>query len=102
MYSYAEEYSNRNYNVLLPDNCAHGNSQGSFIGMGYLDQFDIFEWINYIVSIDDNAEILLHGVSMGAAMQPGDVPVTYADTEALERDYGFKPAPPSYWSAQVC
>lgn len=25
-------------------------------------------------------------------MQPGDVPVTYADTEPLERDYGFKPA----------
>ena len=24
-------------------------------------------------------------------MQPGDVPVTYADTEALERDYGFTP-----------
>lgn len=24
-------------------------------------------------------------------MQPGDVPVTYADSEALERDYGFKP-----------
>ena len=26
------------------------------------------------------------------AMQPGDVPVTYADTTPLERDYGFKPA----------
>ena len=25
------------------------------------------------------------------AMQPGDVPVTYADTKPLERDYGFKP-----------
>lgn len=24
-------------------------------------------------------------------MQPGDVPMTYADTSALERDYGFKP-----------
>ncbi len=24
-------------------------------------------------------------------MQPGDVPLTYADSEALERDYGFKP-----------
>ena len=24
-------------------------------------------------------------------MQPGDVPVTYADTSALEKDYGFKP-----------
>ena len=25
-------------------------------------------------------------------MQPGDVPVTYADTSALEKDYGFKPS----------
>ena len=25
-------------------------------------------------------------------MQPGDVPVTFADTSALERDYGFKPS----------
>lgn len=24
-------------------------------------------------------------------MQPGDVPVTYADTEALERDFGYRP-----------
>ena len=27
-------------------------------------------------------------------MQPGDVPVTYADTTALQRDLGYKPAPP--------
>ena len=27
-------------------------------------------------------------------MQPGDVPVTYADTEPLERDLGFKPSTP--------
>lgn len=26
------------------------------------------------------------------AMQPGDVPITYADTSALEKDYGFKPS----------
>ncbi len=26
------------------------------------------------------------------AMQPGDVPVTFADTSALERDFGFKPS----------
>lgn len=28
------------------------------------------------------------------AMQPGDVPVTYADTSALERTFGFKPSTP--------
>ena len=26
------------------------------------------------------------------AMQPGDVPITYADTTALEHDFGFKPS----------
>ena len=29
-----------------------------------------------------------------APMQPGDVPVTYADSAALERDYGFRPQIP--------
>lgn len=28
------------------------------------------------------------------AMQPGDVPITYADTTQLERDFGFKPCTP--------
>ena len=27
-------------------------------------------------------------------MQAGDVPVTYADTSALEADFGFKPSTP--------
>ena len=27
-------------------------------------------------------------------MQAGDVPITYADTSALERDFGFKPSTP--------
>lgn len=27
-------------------------------------------------------------------MQPGDVPVTYADTASLERDFGFRPSTP--------
>ena len=42
------------------------------------------------------AEVLLADYDFEAhkelvAMQPGDVPVTFADTSALERDYGFKP-----------
>lgn len=43
-------------------------------------------------------------------MQPGDVPVTYADTSALERDTGFKPCTPledglrafAKWYRQYC
>ena len=26
------------------------------------------------------------------AMQPGDVPITYADTSELEKDFGYKPS----------
>ena len=39
-----------------------------------------------------NAEVNLYGVSKElVSMQPGNVPVTYADTSALERDFGYKP-----------
>ena len=35
-------------------------------------------------------------------MQPGDVPVTYADTSALERDFGYKPSTSSAdWSEKL-
>jgi len=42
------------------------------------------------------AGVLPKGYDFGAhrelvGMQPGDVPVTYADASALERDYGFTP-----------
>lgn len=35
--------------------------------MDYLDQYDIRYWIDYIVEKAPEAEIVLHGVSMGAA-----------------------------------
>lgn len=43
------------------------------------------------------AEVLPHDYDFDAhkelvPMQPGDVPVTYADTSALERDFGFRPS----------
>ncbi|MGV2687118.1 alpha/beta hydrolase, partial [Clostridium perfringens] len=55
------------YNVLIPDLRAHGNSEGSYIGMGWNDRLDIIEWINLIIKNYENTEIILHGVSMGAA-----------------------------------
>lgn len=67
MESYGEEYFIRGYNVLLPDSRAHGSSEGTFIGMGYLDQYDVLKWVNYVISLDPCAEIVLHGVSMGGA-----------------------------------
>ncbi len=67
MNGFARVYMERGYNTLQPDNRAHGSSGGDLIGMGYDDASDILEWISYIMKLDPNAEIVLHGISMGAA-----------------------------------
>lgn len=42
---------------------------------------------------EDNADLIsdIRGPGPGPVLFAGDVPVTYADSEALERDYGFTP-----------
>lgn len=67
MRSYGVHYYNEGYNVLIPDLRAHGESEGKYIGMGWLDRKDLLLWIDYILEENPNAEIVLHGVSMGAA-----------------------------------
>lgn len=56
-----------NMSVLAVDARAHGKSGGSLIGMGYLEKRDIIQWINEITRKNSDAEIILYGLSMGAA-----------------------------------
>ena len=65
--SFGSQYGLKGYNVLAPDLRAHGKSQGNVVGMGWLDRKDILSWIDYIISIDSEAKIVLHGLSMGAS-----------------------------------
>lgn len=67
MSGYAMEYHKRGYNVIIPDLRGHGNSESNYVSMGWLDRLDIVTWINYIVSNNPDAQIVLHGVSMGSA-----------------------------------
>lgn len=64
---YAKHYYERGYNLLMPDLKGHGQSEGKYIGMGYLDRLDMVKWIELIVSENPSAQIVLHGVSMGGA-----------------------------------
>ena len=67
MNEFASVYMEKGFNTLQPDNRAHGSSGGDCIGMGYYDASDILEWTSYITELDPQAEIILHGISMGAA-----------------------------------
>ena len=53
--------------VLPPDLRACGDSEGDYVGMGWLDRKDVLQWIDWVLAQDSEAEIVLHGVSMGAA-----------------------------------
>lgn len=58
----------KGYNYFLPDLRGHGRSEGNRIGFGYLDSKDILQWIDYLIGrFGENIEIILYGISMGAA-----------------------------------
>ena len=64
---YAEVYLEHGYQVLTPDLCASGKSEGQYITMGVKEGEEIAVWANKIKAQYPDAQIVLHGVSMGAA-----------------------------------
>lgn len=67
MTGYAQRYYDAGYQVLTPDLRACGGSEGRYLGMGWLDRGDILNWIECVLQWDPQAQIVLHGFSMGAA-----------------------------------
>ncbi|NQX67601.1 alpha/beta hydrolase [Paenibacillus alba] len=56
------------FNVLLPDARGHGISEGAYIGFGWPERKDYVKWIDKVIKqTSAQAQIVLHGVSMGAA-----------------------------------
>ena len=58
---------------------------------------NLLDFVNILQEELINAKVLPNDYDFDShkelvAMQPGDVPITYADTSALERDFGFKPS----------
>jgi uncharacterized protein len=62
----AAQYHERQFNVLLIDSRGHGQSGGSYSGLGWLEGQDCRRWIDRIVELGENTAVVLHGISMGA------------------------------------
>ncbi len=67
MYPFAYWYHKQGCHVVVPDLRCQGESEGDFIGMGWTDRIDCMLWVDYILTQDKEAQIVLHGQSMGAA-----------------------------------
>lgn len=61
-------YYEQGFNILLPDQRAHGKSEGKYICYGVLERYDVIGWIEKVLSEQgENTVIYLSGVSMGAS-----------------------------------
>ncbi len=67
MQQYCKFFHDCNFNVLAVDMRAHGQSEGSCVGFGWLDSKDIVAWVDFVHQKWQNDKILLFGLSMGAA-----------------------------------
>ncbi len=110
------------FDCLIVDNRAHGDSEGKYIGFGILDRYDCLSWINYINErFEGKKEILLYGVSMGAATAvmasgleelPKNVKAVVADcaytspydvfSHILKRDYHLPKFPIMNINDRIC
>lgn len=65
---YLKFYHDLGFHILLPDNRAHGKSEGKYVGFGWLDRLDCIKWIYKMKDyFDEDLQIVLHGISMGSA-----------------------------------
>ena len=61
-------YLEHGFAMLLVDERAHGQSEGTYIGFGCLDRLDALKWIQWIMdTIGEDVSLMLHGISMGGA-----------------------------------
>lgn len=85
----SRSYLREGYNVLLVNHEGHGDSEGNFIGFGVLDRENTEIWCLAINKLVPNGEIVLHGISMGAAtcLTSSELPLT--GVKAVVADCGF-------------
>src|SRR5690625_2967095 len=60
-------YEELGYNIFTPDLRGHGKSEGDYYGFGWHDRLDLIKWLDELERRSGEIEIVLHGLSMGAA-----------------------------------
>ena len=60
-------YHELGYNLLVPDQRAHGKSEGKYLSFGILERLDVCRWAEYLNDRYAPKNIFLIGASMGGA-----------------------------------
>ncbi len=77
-------------NVLLPDQRAHGKSEGKTITFGVKERYDCLSWVNYILNrFGKDTKIILVGLSMGASTVMMASDLAPQNVKGIISDCGF-------------
>ena len=60
-------YFDKGFNLLVPDQRAHGKSGGKYITYGAKERYDAKTWLEFANTLVENGELYATGVSMGAS-----------------------------------
>lgn len=85
-------YAEMGFQVILTDLRGHGESEGDFTSFGFYEKYDLKKWINLALrNYGSTANILIHGVSMGAAatMMVTDLDIPKKNIKFLLLDSGY-------------
>jgi len=112
-------YHDFGMNILVPDQRAHGKSEGKYITFGVKESRDMQAWITYHNEVFGKYSIILSGLSMGAStmlyLADADLP---DNVKGIIADCGFTspkailssvfrmvthlPPTPSLWVTELC
>ena len=67
MADHAKRFHDAGYSVFMPDLRSFGTSGGTHTTMGHLEKNEVIDWINKLISERNAKNIVLYGISMGAA-----------------------------------
>jgi len=88
IFSFSRKYG---FNLLMPDQRAHGLSEGKTIAFGIKERMDCKTWAEYLVArFGEEQQIMLCGLSMGAAtvLMAADVGLP-VNVKGIMADCGF-------------
>ena len=67
MTGFTSKYYNEGYSVLVIDQRGYGLSGDNETTMGHLEKYDVIDWARMLTKEHGAKNIMLHGISMGAA-----------------------------------
>ena len=64
---FARHYHEQCFHCVVPSLRGWGNDETHYCTMAYFDKDVALAWLDYIIAVDPQAEVVIHGYSMGAA-----------------------------------